>query len=220
MSGETDVILVYPNTRIGRAFWGDIFMPISLLAVAAPLVNAAHKIKIIDQRVEKNWKNLLLRYLKEEPVCVGVSCMTGPQIKYALEVSKLVRENSTAPIVWGGVHPSLLPSQSLDNDFVDIVVEGEGEETFFELFQVLNNRLPLSRVKGVWYKENGELKKNPQRPFTDLNKQPPLSYQLLDIEKYEAVNYGNRYFSFLTSRGCPQKCAFCYNTSFNKGQWR
>jgi len=172
MSKETDVVLVYPKVRLDRPIWEEIRIPLGLLTIATPLDIAGYKVKIIDQRVEKYWKKILLDELKKEPICVGISSMTGPQIKYALEVSKLVKQNSNIPVVWGGVHPSLLPEQTLKNDFVDIVVQGEGEETFYELVRALKDKSTLNGIKGIWYKEDGKLKRNPPRPFIDLNQQP------------------------------------------------
>jgi radical SAM superfamily enzyme YgiQ (UPF0313 family) len=83
--------------------------------------------------------------------------MTGPQIWHALEGCRLVRErHPDVPIVWGGVHASLMPQQTLSHSLVDIVVVGEGEETFLELVKALESGTPLSRVAGIWYKEDGE----------------------------------------------------------------
>jgi len=60
--------------------------------------------------------------------------MTGPQILYALEGCKLVKERyPDVPIIWGGIHASLLPEQTLENAYADIVVVEKREETFPEL---------------------------------------------------------------------------------------
>ena len=96
----------------------------------------------------------------------------------------MARRQGDVPVVWGGIHPTLLPEQTLENENIDIVVQGEGEETFFELVQALEKGDPLSKVKGIWYKENGEIRNTEPRPFVDLNELPPLSYHLVDVEKY------------------------------------
>ena len=63
-----------------------------------------------------------------EPVFVGLTCMSGPQIRYGLEFARKVRaESPRLPIVWGGVHPTLLPEQTAASELVDVVVRGEGE---------------------------------------------------------------------------------------------
>ena len=73
--------------------------------------------------------------------------MTGPQIIRALETSKFLKGRyPDVPVVWGGIHPSLLPEQTLENPFVDIVVIGEGEATLLELVKTLKNKGPLSQA--------------------------------------------------------------------------
>ena len=78
----------------------------------------------------------------------------------------------------------------------------------------------MGEINGIWYKESGEIKQNPPRPFIDLNQQPPLSYHLINLGKQLNNFSGIDALAFETSRGCPFKCAFCYNTYFNQRKWR
>ena len=214
------VVLVYPDIIKGWQARPRVGIPISLLSLATPSIDAGYDVKLIDQRVEPHWKVILEDELKKDPLCVGISSMTGPQLRYALEVSKLVKEYGTAPVVWGGTHVSLLPEQTINNENIDIVVDGEGEETFPELLQALDGNRPLSTVKGIWYKDNGRAVSTGMRPFIDLNKQPPLPYDLIDLKKHARIIFGIENMEFFTSRGCPHSCAFCYNVAFHKKQWR
>ena len=192
----------------------------SLLCIAAPVINAGYDVKIIDQRVEPRWRSILKQELQKDPICVGVSSMTGPQLRYALEISKMAKEYGNSPVIWGGIHPSLLPEQTLQNENIDIIVQGEGEETFPELVEALDGKRPLSTVKGIWYKENGQTKSTGMRPFVDLNKQPPPSYHLVELKKYTRTMFGIEHLNFFTSRGCPHQCTFCFNAAFDKKRWR
>ena len=105
-----DIILINPsvsdNPIVNRA---NIRPPVGLLIIAAPSVENNYNVKVIDQRTEENWQNVLRKALQTNPFCVGISCMTGNQITYALKISKFVKENSTIPVIWGGVHPTLEP---------------------------------------------------------------------------------------------------------------
>jgi radical SAM superfamily enzyme YgiQ (UPF0313 family) len=188
--------------------------------VGSPLVRAGYDVKIIDQRVQPQWRQILEEELKRRPVCVGISSSTGPQLRYALEASRLIKQISQVPVVWGGVHPSILPEQTLEEECVDIVVQGEGEETFLELVGALEKQTPLSEIRGLWYKDGSGIRHTPERPFIDLNQQPPLAWPLVELQKYTRTVFGVERLSFTTSRGCPHGCAFCFNTSFNKRRWR
>jgi len=220
MNNNGNIVLFHPSVRLGGEVQRRMGLPLGLLAVATPLDLAGYKVKIIDQAMDRRWKDLLLAELKKKPICLGVSVKTGPQIRYAIEASKIVKGYGDVPVVWGGVHPSLLPEQTLENENIDIVVQGEGEETFFELVQTLENDGTLSRVKGIWYKENGEIKKTDPRPFIDLNAQPPLSYHLVDLNRYLIRIFDIDHIRYSSSRGCPFNCGFCYNLVFNRKTWR
>lgn len=214
------VLLVYPRIIKGWQAHSRADIPMSLLCIATPVVNAGYDVKIIDQRVEPRWRSTLRQELQKDLICVGISSMTGPQLRYALEISKIAQKYGNAPVVWGGIHPSLLPEQTLQNENIDIVVQGEGEETFLELIQALEGKRPLSAVKGVWYKENGHIKSTGTRSFIDLNKQPSPPYHLIDLSKYTRTMFGIEHLNFFTSRGCPHQCTFCFNAAFDKKRWR
>lgn len=214
------VVLVYPQIITGWQAQPRVAIPMSLLCIATPIINAGYDVKIIDQRVEPKWRSILKQELKKDPICVGVSSMTGPQLQHALEISKIVKEYGNSPVIWGGIHPSLLPEQTLKNENIDFVVQGEGEETFVELVQTLDGKRPLSAVKGIWYKDNGLIKNAGMRPFIDLNKQPPLPYHLIEPKNYTRTMFGVEHLNFFTSRGCPHQCTFCVNAAFDKKRWR
>ena len=214
------VLLFFPSNKFGGSVQQRDQIPLSLLTIATPLDRAGYTVRIIDQRVDKHWRETLLQELKEGPICVGISSMTGPQIEHGLVASQLVKRHSDIPVVWGGIHPTLLPEQTVENEDVDIVVQGEGEETFFELVQTLEHGEPLGNVKGIYYREGNRITSTAPRPLIDLNQQPPLAYHLVDPKNYLFGVFGQGNITFETSRGCPFKCGFCYNTRVFKSTWR
>lgn len=220
MKNMRSVVLIYPREVTGWQAqpWQDL--PLGLLCVATPLVYYGYSVRVIDQRVDPHWFSSLEAELKFGPLCVGISSTTGPQLKHALEISRAVKKISNTPVVWGGVHASLLPEQTLQQPEIDFVVQGEGEETFLELVKALENKAPFRDIAGLWYKENGKTIHTSPRPFIDLNLQPPLEYDLVDVPQYVRTVFGVQRLSFSTSRGCAYPCAFCYNTTFNKRRWR
>jgi len=215
------VILFFPIIRNAE----KNFLPLGLLLIAAPLIKRGHSVKIIDQRVESDWKEKLLNELKKDPLLVGISVLTSKPISYGLEVSKLVKQNSKAKVVWGGFHPSLSPQQTLENEFIDMVVIREGDETLLELVDKLDKGQSYDDILGIGYKKKGKIHINPQRNFIDLDKQLPIPYHLVDVEKYiqpESFSTGEpgRDLVLYTSRGCPFHCTFCYNKGLNQRRWR
>ena len=81
------VILFFPSAKLGNSVQFEYDLPLSLLAIATPLDINGYEIKIIDQRVDRLWREMLVHELTENAICVGITSMTGPQIKFSLELT-------------------------------------------------------------------------------------------------------------------------------------
>jgi radical SAM superfamily enzyme YgiQ (UPF0313 family) len=178
---------------------------------------------------------ILKSIMDHKPRLVGFSCLTGPSLSKAAALSRKIKPHSSIPVVWGGAHPSMLPEQTLMNDYVDLVVVGEGEETMVELAGLM---IPgkaefdgLDQVKGIAHKKNGTIQVNPQRPYImNLDDYRP-AWDYLDRERYI---YGNKYFyseggsnlpgnriaGIISSRGCPWRCGYCFYKLVHKKSFR
>jgi anaerobic magnesium-protoporphyrin IX monomethyl ester cyclase len=208
---QKDILLVFP----GKFMAPDPQVPLALLHIAASLKQEGFNVRILDMRLEE-YRQVQVG----NPVFVGISCMSGLQIKYAIEFAKYVRmQNPSCPLVWGGVHPTLLPEQTANSDLVDVVVRGEAELIIKDLANALALNRPLDNVEGITYAVNGATKSNPDGKTINLDDIPiALPYELLQIDKYPSFKAGR--FHIQTSRGCPHRCGFCYNTNFNRKRWR
>src|ERR1700722_1709835 len=125
--GKGKVILFYP------AYEGPpLGAPLCLLALAASLREANFDVVMIDAAIEPNY---LTRIECEsvDSLCIGISVLTGPMILGAIEGASAVKgQTPWLPIIFGGWPPSLLPDEPLIEDFVDMVVRGQGELTIVE----------------------------------------------------------------------------------------
>ncbi|MBU0605789.1 MAG: B12-binding domain-containing radical SAM protein [Candidatus Omnitrophica bacterium] len=180
-----------------------------------------------DVRVYNIFKHEIARtveaIVEAKPLFAGFSTMTGLQTKYTHQMSEAVRaRDKDIKIVWGGVHPTLLPEDCLKENCVDIVVMGEGEEIIVALADCLLSGGDLKGVRGIGYKSAGKLVIDSQRQFIkDLDKYEPDWSLLDDFEKcVTTLPDGMRQMDFVASRGCPYNCAFCYNLKFNDRRWR
>jgi anaerobic magnesium-protoporphyrin IX monomethyl ester cyclase len=192
----------------------DPCIPFGALCVATVMRKHGYPVMIFDRNVEKRKFNETLSVFK--PDIVGFSVLTGETIRDAIAMSKEVRAfNGDIAVVWGGVHPSLLPYQTIVSPYIDYVVVGEGENTFLELVRHLEKRTDVSTLPGVCSrsKKDGKPVYGGDRPFiADLDILPDPDWELLDISAYKKYSILN------TSRGCPYRCTFCYNQKFNKGR--
>ncbi|MEW6601052.1 MAG: radical SAM protein [Nitrospirota bacterium] len=204
-------VLIYPKTAEIEFSHPDV--PYSILFIGSYLKANGISVKLFDQRTTSNKE--IYQYIETNPVThVGLSTMTGPQIIFAMEISRKIRHiKPEIKIIWGGIHATVAPASLLNHDFIDYIVYGEGEESLLELIQK-DGQLP---IKGVLHSKD-KIEFLVPREFMDMDN-VSLDWTLVDAGQYISVRDGRRYMSFVTSRGCSFKCQYCYN-SVTKSIWR
>jgi anaerobic magnesium-protoporphyrin IX monomethyl ester cyclase len=159
------------------------------------------EIRIIDGLAGQNPEKSLSDF---KPDIVGITATT-PLIKSAyLLTDNIVKRLPKATIVLGGPHPSVMSEEALEH--CDYVVVGEGELALVQIVkEVMDKGKPAKPqiVKGL--------------PFDCLDDLPSPAFDLLNIEYYLNRHYLEPLMSppvmgLVTSRGCPFRCAFCYNS--------
>ncbi|HQI71864.1 MAG: B12-binding domain-containing radical SAM protein [Smithella sp.] len=217
------ILFIHPRVGYMDAQRNRPAPPLGILAAVSFLKNT-YEINVLDQRLfssDRHFYDRLRFLLQEKPLYVGLSVYTGKMITFALEISKYIKENSSIPVVWGGIHPSLLPKQTLENPYIDYVIQGEGELTlpeFSDMLAVHGQNLPP--IKGVWLKKEEGISFGGERDFVNLQMMPAISYELIDLNHYVQYYNGKKYIYYQATRGCPRQCAYCYNLVFNKGKFR
>ena len=210
-----EVVLVYPNPAFpGNKIWSYPLssLPLSIMSLVPSLEKNGFVTRIIDTR-DTDYR----RVQYHNALFVGISTQTGVQIKNGLEVAGFVRKNyPDVPIVWGGIHPSILPEKTILHPLVDIVCKGEGEETVVDLAMALCARQDLGQVPGlIFERANGsEIISTGSRPFVDMDSLGHLPFEKLNMRRYEHK------VEMFTSRGCPKRCTFCYNRVYHHSKWR
>jgi len=222
-----NVVLVYPNTGLdvrGVSVW----LPLAVLQVAAT-IHRDYDVVIVDQRTSDDWRRDLAAALDEDTLCVGISSMTGTQIKGGLEAARAVRELDPAlPIVWGGNHPTLAPNSTARHPLVDVVVLGEGEDTFRRLVEALEKGHDWRGLPNLAFKRDGEVVRTGTGTdpafFVDQDELPALPYHLVDVESYISgpLLFGRelRSLPYIGSVGCPYPCTFCCQPVLSSRRWR
>lgn len=192
--------------------------PLGLLAIATPLLRAGYDVKLIDSTITPNYKKRVLEEVRDA-ICLGISLVTGPMIRETVEIARAVKAwKSDFPVVLGGWHPSLLPQQTLEAEFIDVVIRGQGEHAMLEVVRHLEEGEPLDGIAGVGFKREGSLVMNPERPLLPLVTMPPKAYHLADFDAYERL-CGRRWAMYTSSLACPFNCSYCTNAGVYGRQW-
>ena len=136
------------------------------------------------------------------------SCYLWNIDKYLELIPALKTYNSSAKIVFGGPEVAYDANYFLSKfSYIDYILEGEGELSFNELLEYLDNKRSINDVSNLHYKEDNILKFT-YAAHPDLNK---ISLATLDIKDYQ-----NRIIYLESSRGCPYHCSYCTASLDNK----
>jgi anaerobic magnesium-protoporphyrin IX monomethyl ester cyclase len=224
---EMKVLLIFPAPdaaalKFSTPTFGP---PLGLLYIASSLREAGVEIKLIDQLGEKVLdENLLRRVEKYAPDVVGLSMMTW-QAEKAAKLAAMIKEKlPDTHIVFGGVHATLNVERMMRKySQIDSTIVGEGELSMIELVKALEHRDSIQTVSGIYYRENGKIKRGaPRQLITDLDSLPPPAIDLIKADWYGHVEglWWPRVASLVSSRGCPFSCTFCCCSQFAGRKWR
>ncbi|MEI7554968.1 radical SAM protein [Candidatus Chlorohelix sp.] len=147
---------------------------------------------------------LLDAILSEAPDLVGFSLYSW-NFSRTLELTRRIKEVSPETLLLVGG-----PEVNRDNPFIltepalDFLIFGEGETAFLTLLRSFTERLPLSQINGLGYRQDGFLHINaPSHATSDVNL-IPSAYLGGALN-----NHLNNFMFIELSRWCPSKCTFC-----------
>jgi anaerobic magnesium-protoporphyrin IX monomethyl ester cyclase len=189
------------------------YPPLGLAYIASVLLNEGNEVTIIDAELEElTFEEIKRRVTSANPDVIGIGCtdQTFLETKRTAEYVKI--EFPDVPLILGGpvviVYSHIILHAS---PCFDYAVIGEGESTVGPLLSALGNPVKLSKIPGIIYRENGNIKINQPLPYIEnLDSIPFPAWHLLDVHKYsDILSKNKRYCVMITSRGCPFKCSFC-----------
>ncbi|HII07463.1 MAG TPA: B12-binding domain-containing radical SAM protein [Methanotrichaceae archaeon] len=179
------------------------------------------EVDVADLHAVKKPREYLEGLLKRGYDLVGLSCMSF-QYHAMIPLAEMAKESGTAT-VFGGYHPTLNYdeiAESPEARLADYIVRGEGEATFRELVEAIDEGRDLGDVKGLSYWKGDKMVHNPPRPVLDVSdiKMPNRDSRLITTG---FQSFGIPIDSVETSRGCTNGCKFCsiqhmYGKSFRK----
>ncbi|HOO78387.1 MAG TPA: radical SAM protein [bacterium] len=210
------ILLIFPNPS---PFPYHAMTPLAVFSVGTYLEQAGVEVEYYDERVQD--RNELDAILARRPSLIGISALTSFQIERGLTLTRYVRERLPGvPVAWGGVHPSMMPEQTLARPEIDFVVIREGEETTLDLYRALAaGTEDFGSILGLaWKNPAGDITVNPSRPFLEADLLPfPYQGRAAQLfPRYLRPDASFPTIGYQASRGCPYSCRFCYNDFFNQ----
>ncbi len=216
------ILFITPPYHCGVVEVAGRWIPLTFVYLAGAVRRGGFEPVIYDAMTKRHGFDEIRKRIEDEsPAVVVLTAITSTYLD-ALEVLKVAKEvNSDIVTIIGGVHPSFMYEEVLENDCVDYVGREEGEETLLELLVCLEAGGDLAEVKGVAFRKAGEVCATKLRPFVENLDELDTAWDLLEWDEYTYfVVPDSRLGSISTSRGCDHDCTFCSQQKFWHQQWR
>ncbi|MGD8626173.1 MAG: radical SAM protein, partial [Anaerolineae bacterium] len=197
--------------------------PQGILLISSVLKEAGHQVSLVVASEE----DPLQAALRLQPDVVGYTVYTGPHTWYLALNRRIKAQLPGVFSIFGGPHPTFFP-EMIEQEGVDGICIGEGEYATLDLMNALQRNgagveLADPAITNWWFKLNGgsgggddEIVRNPLRPLLSGEELDALPFSDRDL-LYEAHRQSRRtkIKPFITGRGCPYDCAFCFNKAYS-----
>jgi radical SAM superfamily enzyme YgiQ (UPF0313 family) len=182
-----------------------LFEPLALEYVAAG-VNADHEVKILDQRIDDRVEQTLEEF---RPDVVGITGYTVHVNRVKLLAERAKAWNPDVLTVVGGHHATVAP-RDFDCQPIDLVVVGDGVDSFREVVRRFDLCEGFDGIPGVWVNTGQGLQEGEANPARDLDAFPFPDRSLTKAYRHAYYSeYMKPLASIRTSKGCPFRCNFC-----------
>ena len=167
----------------------------------------------------------LVKVIKQEKLdllCISIRASAYFQVSVML--TEYIYEHTGCAVLWGGMHPTLMPQECILH--ADMVLKGEGELALTELCDRLKAGEDITTTQNVDLQmADGSVQTNGLRPLIkDLD---DLKFRDYTSHEHKYLIYGKEFsqgdpmhgdpvFQMMGSRGCIYKCSYCYNSTYKK----
>lgn len=164
-----------------------------------------YQCKIREFSINDREEKILEEIIKERPNVVAFSTYIW-NIEMIRRLSNLIKlVDESIEIVYGGPEVSYDSQNILKELNGEYIIEGEGEKTYREFVEYKLGERDIKSIRGLYYKENGEVYSNGKRPLMNMNE--------IVFPYEEDENLDNKIVYYEASRGCPFNCKYCLSST-------
>lgn len=183
------------------------FLPQEMLGIAylsRALRNAGHEVAV-QMVPEKDW---IAQLREKRPDIIGVSCTTGDHRFYTTLLER-AKDATGAFVIMGGPHPTFVPS-IVNERPVDAICRGEGERALVDLADRMKSGADITNISNLTVRRGTRVFENPVRPLVATLDELGMPDRSPLYEAAACYREAPRKI-FLTQRGCPNACSFCFH---------
>ena len=189
----------------------DQFVNMGITQLVACTNAAGHESHLIIENAERNLRRAIRRI---DPDIIAFSVTTGLHLWALQQAHRVKRWFPQIKTIFGGMHATFYP-EMIEGEVVDVVCRGDGEDALVEYLDAVESGHDPTGIANLWIKDDaGRVHRNPMRPLEqDLDRYPFPDRTIYD--NYAFVK-NQKIEGFITGRGCPDNCSFCFHVGLKK----
>lgn len=190
----------------------------SIMVTASYMQSLGNEVLVFDRCVDfRNTEKVVKDF---NPEAAMFYLPPTASVKDAIYVTGLAKECG-AVTAWGEMVAAAFSHEIVEGGYADFVITGETETKLRRLLEEYNSTKNYASVAGLTYLENGKAVSTANVNDAQLDTLPEIDWDLIDVRKcFRQFPHCKRMLYMYTSRGCPFKCTYCYNTMFYNSQHR
>lgn len=190
----------------------------SIMVTASYMQSLGNEVLVFDRCIDFRNAEKVIKDFKPDAAMFYLP--PSASVKDAIYVTGLAKECG-AVTAWGEMVAAAFSHEIVEGGYADFVITGETETKLRRLLEEYNTTNNYASVSGLTYLENSKAVSTPNVNDADLEALPEIDWDLIDVRKcFRQFPHCKRMLYMYTSRGCPFKCTYCYNTMFYNSQHR
>lgn len=189
-----------------------------------------HSKPIILSYLSKDYDKLDIKIMEEigraleDVQIIGISLMARG-LNTAIDITRYLKKLFPDKlIIWGGVHPTISPEESIR--YADIICRLEGYYPLLELLSRLEKGCDYADIKNLWIKnKNGIIRNATRSLIQNLDELPAQDFgydnhyvtkgnMLVKLDYSLLSKINGMIYNTIMSLGCPMSCTYCCNNAF------
>ncbi|WP_416151315.1 B12-binding domain-containing radical SAM protein [Salipaludibacillus sp. HK11] len=167
-----------------------------------------YSIEMCEFTIKDPEMNVVSDLYMKHPDVIGFSCYIW-NIEKTIQIVKMLKKvMPNTALILGGPEVSYDTLQWMERvPEIDMIIRGEGEETFKQALTAIDNKQSLHKVGSLAFRENNQIILTPEKANLNINTiASPYRF------KEDVEELSKRIVYFETSRGCPFQCSFCLSS--------
>lgn len=190
----------------------------SIMTTASYMKSIGHSVLVHDRCIDFRKAEKVFDSFNPELVMIYIPPTAS--LKEAIEISAFAKERGSVT-VWGEVVAAALAEKSVESGSADFVITGETEYKLRMIVEELSDKREFDSIPGLTFMKDGKVITTENKNNTVLSDIPAIDWELIDVEKcFRKFPHCKNMLYMYTSRGCPYKCTYCYNTMFYNSEHR